>query len=303
MNSDLRPLREESCPPHPMLYHELACLFPMLGNEALAELTEDIRVNGVREPIVLYEGKILDGRNRYHAAREIGATYPVAEYVGSDPLGYVVSLNLKRRHLNESQRAAVAAKLANLPPGRPKEVDNPANLPGFEPARADALSQAEAASMLNVSERSVRAAKTVIDHGAPELIATVEAGEVAVSAAAEVAKLPEAEQAEVVAQGPEAVRETAKNIRAGIIEVAMGGGRERPASRKNPEYEPNPLRDAALALRDSAAEVSRIIGAHDGAALRAAFHDDASRDRALAVLADAYAALASFLEIDHARAA
>lgn len=293
MNSDLRPLRVEACPPHPMLYHELACLFPMLDNAALADLTEDIRANGVREPIVLYEGKILDGRNRYHAAREIGATYPVAEYVGADPLGYVVSLNLKRRHLNESQRAMVAAKLAKLPVGVRADTAIAASVP----------SQEQAATLLNVSPDSIQRARRVQDHATPELVSAVELGAVSVSAAAEVAKLPQPEQAEVVAQGPEAVRETAKNIRAGIIEAAMGGGRERPASRKNPEYEPNPLRDAALALRDSAAEVSRIIGAHDGAALRAAFHDDASRDRAIAVLADAHAALAAFLEIDHARAA
>lgn len=67
--------------------------------------------------------------------------------------------------------------------------------------------------MLNVSERSVKTAKHVQDHGAPELVHAVEAGEVSVSAAAEVAGLPKEEQSEIVAQGPEAVKEAAKQSR------------------------------------------------------------------------------------------
>jgi hypothetical protein len=59
-------------------------------------LVEDVRRNGVREPIWLFEGKILDGRNRYRAARVAGVPCPTRFYEGDDPLGFVISLNLAR---------------------------------------------------------------------------------------------------------------------------------------------------------------------------------------------------------------
>jgi len=87
-----------------------------------------------------------------------------------------VSLNLKRRHLTESQRAMVAAKLANMNQGARTDLEHSANLPE--------VSQPQAAAMLNISERTLRTAKQVHHEGAPELVAAVEQGKVAVSAAA-----------------------------------------------------------------------------------------------------------------------
>lgn len=264
MNSELHLVRRETAPPHPMNYHELACLFPMLGNEALADLTEDIRANGVREPIVLFEGQILDGRNRYHAAREVGCEYPVAEYVGPDPLGYVVSLNLKRRHLTESQRAMVAAKIAKMPAHRPAAGErNPAN-----------LRTSEAAAVMGVSARSVETARAVQTHGTSSLNTAVEMGAAKVSAAAEVAKLPEPMQDEVVEAGPEAIKAVAAEIRSApapaepdeearravVVEAARRGlqGERRPAAR-NPDYRPNPAFDAMSALTGSCRRINEIV--------------------------------------------
>ena len=113
--------RFETCPPQGARWHDYASLFPLMDDAAFRDLVEDVREHGVREPIVMFEGKILDGRNRYLAARDCGREYPVIEFTGGDALAYVVSLNLKRRHLTDSQRAMVAAKLAKLPRGRPTE--------------------------------------------------------------------------------------------------------------------------------------------------------------------------------------
>jgi hypothetical protein len=99
-------------------FHDMANLFPMLDVDELKALATDILENGQREPITLFEGKILDGRNRYFACLDAGVEPLFTEYNGRDPIGYVVSLNLKRRHLGESQRAMVAAKLANLSGGQ-----------------------------------------------------------------------------------------------------------------------------------------------------------------------------------------
>lgn len=92
--------------------HPAANLFPMLDNEAYRALKTDIAENGIREPIALFRGKLLDGRNRYRACRELDIEPPVAELDdGSvDPLAYILSANLFRRHLSASQRAQIAVE-------------------------------------------------------------------------------------------------------------------------------------------------------------------------------------------------
>jgi hypothetical protein len=90
---------------------------------------------------------------------------------------------MRRRHLDENQRAMVAAKIATLPHG---EGDRFSGQAAYRPV---APTQAEAAALLNVGERSVRRARTVLDHGVPELQQTVERGDVAVSVAADIATL------------------------------------------------------------------------------------------------------------------
>lgn len=194
--------RMEHTPPVGVRWHEYADLFPWIEGPAFQELKADIAKNGVLEPIVFLDGAVLDGRNRYMAARELGIEYPRVEYEGDDPLGFVISHNLTRRHLTESQRAMVAAKLAKLPHGTNQH------------AQICAPSQNEAADMLNVSRRTVQTAKVVQDEGAPELIAAVESGTVSVSAAADIATLPKTEQAEVVARGEKEILAKAKEIRA-----------------------------------------------------------------------------------------
>lgn len=184
--------------------HEIAAIFPLIQGHDFDELCADIERHGLREPIWLYEGKILDGRNRYEACQITGTAVQTRTYDGDDPVGFVLSLNLHRRHLTESQRGMVAASIANLPVGRP---DNSANL------QSSSLSRADAAKKLNVSERTVNTAKKVQEHGTPELIDSVNQGRVSVSAAADVATLPKAEQAELIAKGEHQILAAAKQIR------------------------------------------------------------------------------------------
>lgn len=182
--------RREFTPPAGVRWHEYADLFPWMDDKAYAELKADVAKNGVIEPVVFIGDAILDGRNRYMAARDLGVEYPRVEFTGDDPLAFVLAKNLSRRHLTESQRAMVAAKLAKMPEGRPKKT-----------AQIQAVSQSDAAERLSVSRASVQAAKQVQDKGAPELVKAVEAGKVSVAAAAEVAKLPKEKQKKVVADG------------------------------------------------------------------------------------------------------
>jgi len=177
-------------------------LFPPMDDTEFEALVADIAAHGQREPIVLYEDMILDGHHRYRACQRLGIEPNFIAYMDDDPVAFAVSLNLRRRHLDESQRAMVAAKLAKLAHGQ-RQSGQLAAVP----------TQAEAATMLSVGERSLRRAREVLDHGTPELAQAVERGDVSVSAAAEVASLPEPEQREVLAGGGKAVAAKAKALR------------------------------------------------------------------------------------------
>ena len=181
------------CPESPVRFHAYANLFPMLQGAELDTLREDVRRNGVREPIVMLGDAILDGRNRYMCARDLGMAYPVREFDGDDPLAFVISANLVRRHLSESQRASIAARLETMERGRPA-AGKDANwqvLSLSEQARSTPtpISRSAAARMMNVGERSVARAKQVQDD-APTLTPLVDAGTISVSLATKVAELP-----------------------------------------------------------------------------------------------------------------
>ena len=236
----------------PGLWHDYANLFPMLDAAAQDALRADVQQHGVREPVIQFEGRILDGRNRYMAARDLGLDFPVADFDGTpaEALAYVLSTNLHRRHLTESQRAAVAAKLSNMKrggDGSNQHQSKPANLPDSDAP----LSQAQAAEMLNVSERSVRTAKKVIDQGAPELVAAVEQGDVSVSAAADVSGLPKEEQTATVAQGPDAVKARAREVRE--KRTAPLPPTQEKAARKSTGLTVEALEEENAALRDEVA--------------------------------------------------
>ena len=184
-------------------FHEYANIFPWIEGKAFEDFKADIQANGIREPIVLFQGKILDGRNRYNAAIQTGVPFHTTEFEGTDDeaVRFVVSLNLYRRHLDSSQRGLVADKLANMKQGARTDL-SPIGL----------MSQAQAAEMLNVSLNTVKRARVVNEHGAPELVARVEAGSMLVSTASDIATLPKDEQTEIVAKG-EAELKAAKEIR------------------------------------------------------------------------------------------
>ena len=95
-------------------FHEIANLFPMVSDEQLGELVQDIKENGLREPGYIYEGKILDGRNRAKACELAGVEFQYYDYEDDDPLSFVLSLNLKRRHLDQWDRSALGVKLVPM---------------------------------------------------------------------------------------------------------------------------------------------------------------------------------------------
>src|SRR5574341_543891 len=103
-------------------FHELANAFPLLTGEAFEELVSDIRENGLTEPVVMLDGKILDGRNRWRACQDLGIPHREVKFadlkLGSDdPAAYVWSKNAVRRQLTPSQKAMAATRLVTAKTG------------------------------------------------------------------------------------------------------------------------------------------------------------------------------------------
>ncbi|HKF12908.1 MAG TPA: ParB/RepB/Spo0J family partition protein [Xanthobacteraceae bacterium] len=182
-------------------FHPIANVFPLMVGDEFKRLKEDIKIRKQQEPIIIHEGKILDGRNRYNACKQLGILVGVKQYEGDDPVGFVLSANLHRRHLNESQRAMVAAKLASLKVGANQHTKE-----GLSIERASKLSTA--------SEATANRCRKVLSDGVPELAQMIEKGQVAASLAEAVAKLPKEKQAELVKKTPTAFKEAAKEATA-----------------------------------------------------------------------------------------
>jgi hypothetical protein len=104
-----------------LAFHPLADLFPLIDGDEFDRLVDDIRDNGQREPIVLFEGKILDGRNRYRACLEAGAipeTRPFDPDMEGSAEAYVLSVNAHRRHLTLEQKRGLIIELLKANPSQ-----------------------------------------------------------------------------------------------------------------------------------------------------------------------------------------
>lgn len=97
-------------------FHPISEIFPLMEGEDFEKLKSDIASNGQREPVWLYEGKILDGRNRYLACKQLNREVETRLYEGSDPRGFVISMNIHRRHLTAEQKRGLIAELLRAAP-------------------------------------------------------------------------------------------------------------------------------------------------------------------------------------------
>lgn len=104
--------------------HPLCSLFPRMSGAEFESLREDIKANGLRNPIVVHGGMILDGGNRYRACLEAGVEPSFEEFSGDNLVSYVLSVNLHRRHMTPGQQAAIVASATDWAKtqtqGRPK---------------------------------------------------------------------------------------------------------------------------------------------------------------------------------------
>ena len=158
--------------------HDLCKLISPHTKEEREELEEDVRQNKLLVPLKMFEGRILDGRGRQEVCAKLAdvmleTNFRTEEFIGTreEARRYVISINVKRRHLTQSQRAISAARIVTTKLGGDRQS---ANL-------LTEMKQEDAAKLLNVSLRLVTDAVKLLPH--PDLVKQVEEGEIKVSAA------------------------------------------------------------------------------------------------------------------------
>jgi ParB-like chromosome segregation protein Spo0J len=96
--------------------HPLAALMPMMDDDAFTNLKADISRRGIEHAMTTYQGFLLDGRNRYRAAKELGLALTAANFkdftgTPAEAEAFVISANLHRRQLNNKQKQEFAQKM------------------------------------------------------------------------------------------------------------------------------------------------------------------------------------------------
>ena len=195
-------------------------LFPKAAPEDYQRLLDDMKANGYDNslPIMLYQGAILDGWNRYCAATELGLTPSSVEFYGDDDAALVYTLRTnKRRNLSSSQWAAVAveadellqsirdavesarrAKISEARQAGPQVEANETTQLIVESPRSESEAAHKAAEVFNTNRTYINEAAK-LKETSPETFEMVKAGEVSVPLAAQFAALPEEVQQEAIA--------------------------------------------------------------------------------------------------------
>ncbi|MGB4258336.1 MAG: DNA methyltransferase [Phycisphaerae bacterium] len=209
--------------------HPVADIFPMMTAEEFAGLVEDIKANGLKEPIWLHpDGRIIDGRNRYKACIEAGVEPSFRTWDGEGSLvRFVVSLNLHRRHLNSSQRAIIGAKMLPMLEEEAKERqrDHGGTAPGkkhlsksLDKCSRDGLAAQQAAKIAGTNRQYVSDAAKIVETK-PELADKVLAGQMTIpQAKAEIKREEKRKQLEAKAAEAPAASDSWKIIHGDCIE-------------------------------------------------------------------------------------
>lgn len=267
-------------------YHPAANLFPMMPEEEIAELAEDIKRNGQHTAIVLYQGKILDGRNRWEACAIAGVEPRMVTWTGpGSPTEYVLSLNIHRRHLTPSQRSMIAADALPLLEAEARERKRAGQARGAASTKAKAeglvailppsppveddrrKARDEAAKAVNVSPRSVQDAKVVVEAAKEDpafapIADEVREGRKSVSEAAKEVKAAKKKKAAPAAVGDGEGETVQQQTRRWLEEAAANARRLRKSliQLSDDEEAPSQARDLARsALRDFEDVCARLV--------------------------------------------
>ena len=168
-----------------MKIHPAAEMLPSLARNEFDELVADIKEHGQLEPILMQDGVLLDGRNRMMACEQLGIKPRVTQYEGDDPVGRIISLNIRRRHLTDEQRVMIAAQMRREKLSTEAEKRIRAGKPCVKIAQGG-RSHEKLAAETGAKPQQARNALEIIKH-APELAPAVASGKMKLAHAAKAA--------------------------------------------------------------------------------------------------------------------
>ena len=176
-------------------FHEATELFPLdvVGGD-FQGLVNDIRDNGLHVPLVMFDGKLIDGRRGFIACEKLGVAPAFVEWDGTAAtvVPYVVSLNVFRRHLNASQRAMIGVQILPEFERQARDRQKQGRTLHAQACNPSGESADLAGQLVNVSGDSIRRAKVVLQH--PLLAEAVTDGVLRVKDAADISPQPESIQ-------------------------------------------------------------------------------------------------------------
>jgi len=175
--------------------HPFADAFPMMTDDEMDRLVEDIRQHGQQEACVVNsQGVLLDGRNRRAACERLGIAPIVRRQDPESETAFIVSLNVARRHLTASQLAIVALEaLPHFETEARERQGKRSDLWAPVPTSSNVRARDEAAKSVGVSGRTVAQAKRVLEQ-APDLVEEVKAGKITLKEAESVVRSAQAKQ-------------------------------------------------------------------------------------------------------------
>jgi ParB-like chromosome segregation protein Spo0J len=232
-------LTPTSGPPERPAPHPICLLMPSADEDELESLIADIRAHGLLDPIVLFESRILDGRNRAAACEAAGVAPRYVEFRGvrEEALMFVVSHNLKRRHLTKQAIADTLVEAEDfdldydLGEAAASDIQMSALnadilMSAQKPKTASSRELAKAAGGA-VSREMINATRKVKERGVPELKEAVRRGRIGVQDAAKAADLS-SELQEAIAASPKPRRAARAAIEAGANAAASAAGEDDP---------------------------------------------------------------------------
>lgn len=172
-----------------VIREEFKKLIPALTDEEYKQLKANILSEGIRDPLVLWNGYLVDGHNRYAIASEHGLDYKTVnkDFKDSNAVKEWMILNqFGRRNLSAYQRSTLALQLEDVfsAKAKEKEVERKTTFQKSEKSNIEPINTIkEIAKVANVSHDTIAKVKKIQAVATPEVKAQLSTGELSINQA------------------------------------------------------------------------------------------------------------------------